>query len=110
MNPSDAPTGRPRAAVDDGAGTKITIQFREIENMTYELDCAGTALVVRVFFPTTAGQWRIVAQTSAGANEPSRVEALRGIARACREGEAGHLLGRIDWTAVETAMAEVRAV
>ena len=29
--------------------TTITQQFRESRNMTYELDCAGSPLIVRVF-------------------------------------------------------------
>jgi hypothetical protein len=96
---------------------RITVQFRESSNMTYELDCAGTALVLRVFFPTDAGEWRIVARASTapdapstGSTAPSRVEALRALARSCRELDGAPALARIDWTAVEQAMVKVRAV
>ena len=42
----------------------ITQQYRERHNMTYELDCAGEALVLRVFFPAEAGpaEWRLEAR------------------------------------------------
>jgi hypothetical protein len=102
------------------ARAKITTQFRESANMTYEIDCAGTPLIVRVFFPAEDGsarEWRIVVQergasdaTSAGATAVSRTEALRDIARACRDQSPSPALAGIDWSAVEQAMAGVRAL
>jgi hypothetical protein len=96
---------------------RMTVQFREAANMTYELDCAGNALVLRVFFPTESGQWRILAQAGSAADAPSsdstapsRLEALRNIASASRDGNLAPALGRIDWNAVEQAMTKVRAV
>jgi len=98
------------------AAARITLQFREPSNMTYELDCGGTTLVLRVFFQTEPGEWRIVAQGSSAEDAPSaastsvsRLESLRNIANACREGAVA-TLGRIDWGAVERAMTKVRAV
>jgi hypothetical protein len=98
---------------------RITLQFREASNMTYELDCQGVALVLRIFFPTgtDAGAWRIVAQASTAPDSPStastaasRLEALRALARSCNDGGGLPAFARIDWSAVERAMASVRAV
>ncbi len=105
-----------RSEPKDEAPVRITTQFREPANMTYELDCAGVALVLRIFFPTTEGQWRIEARTSnapdapsSDATAPSRVEALRQIARAAREGAVGSL-ELVDWDAVVQALTKVRAL
>jgi RNA recognition motif-containing protein len=102
---------------EEDTGVRITTQFRESENMTYELDCAGVVLVLRVFFPTATGEQRILAQAGSARDAPStagtassRLEALRNIARDSREGGAAAPLGRIDWAAVEQAMTTVRAV
>jgi hypothetical protein len=98
---------------------RITLQFREAANMTYELDCEGVALVLRIFFPTDtgAGAWRIVAQASTSPDSPStastaasKLEALRALARSCHDGGGLAAFARIDWNAVERAMANVRAV
>ncbi len=110
---------RPRRAepIDEDAGARITLQFREAANMTYELDCSGLAIMLRIFFPNETGQWRIVAQAShdagvpsSSASAPSRVEALRQIARACREGTDAPALRQVDWDAVERALTKVRAL
>lgn len=102
-------------AAEQGSRAHITLQFREAANMTYELECAGVALVVRVFFPTTTGLCRVAAQASGApdttpgttAVAPSRLEAFRSVVSACREGGA---LAHIDWEAVEEAMKKVRAL
>lgn len=101
---------------DHDARARMTVQFREPRNMTYELDCAGTTLAIRVFFPNAAGEYRIVAQTSGAGDAPgadataaSRVDALRAVARFCKDGGAP-ALAHVDWTAVERAMAKVRAL
>ena len=89
--------------------------------MTYELDCAGTAVVIRVFFPDLEGQWRVTVQASRESDgpsstgaAPSRVEAFRGIANACRAGAGAGTglvaLGRLDWDAIEAALVKVRAL
>ena len=96
---------------------RITVQFRQPENMTYELDCAGVSMVLRVFFQNAAGQWRIAAQGSREADAPItmatapvRTAALREIARACREGTGVAALRGLDWEAVEQALTNVRAL
>lgn len=100
---------RPRA--------RITMQYREPANMAYELDCSGVTVVIRLFFPSTTEQWRIVVQASREADAPvvaataaSRLEAFRSVARACREDVSFAKLGSLDWDAVEKAMLEVRAL
>jgi hypothetical protein len=106
-----------KAKVEAASPARITQQFREQTNMTYELDCAGTTLVLRVYFPTEAGEWRIAAHTSsaesapsADSTAPSRREALRALASSCRDGGEPAEFARVDWGAVEQAMAQVRAI
>lgn len=87
--------------------------------MTYELDCSGVTLALRIFFPLDAdadAKWRIEAQTgepmpglAATATASSRTEAFRTIAR------DWHLrlpnpASDLDWSAIERAMAAVRAI
>jgi hypothetical protein len=81
------PEGRKPPSPAKGAPGKaitITQQYRERHNMTYELDCAGEALVLRMFFPPEAGpvEWRIEARGK-GAGEAvviDRVAATRELA------------------------------
>lgn len=102
---------------EDQSGTRITLQFRELANMTYELDCAGVAIVIRVFFPGATAQWRVVAQAgrepdapSTAASATSRLEAFRSVARACRESAGFPGCGLLDWEALEKTMTKVRAL
>lgn len=102
---------------DDRQGVRITLQYREPTNMTYELDCSGVMLVVRVFFPSTEDEWRIAVQASreadapsATATAPSRVEAFHGVVRACREGGGFAGSAEVDWDTVEQALLKVRAL
>lgn len=95
---------------------KIAQQFRERNNMTYELDCAGAPLIVRIF-PTDDDRWRIEARTSDGdgalvvsAAAATRREALADVARGWTEQAAAMTLPSLDWDAVTTAMSTVRAV
>lgn len=99
---------------DDSPGTRMTSQYRGPGNMTYELDCSGTTLVIRLFFPNEASEWRIVVQPSRDADAPSiaavaasRAEAFRSVVTACREGTD---FARVDWDAVEKSMLKVRAL
>jgi hypothetical protein len=108
---------RGQQQTESEAPARITLQFREPRNMTYELDCAGVAIALRTFFPTADGEWRIQVQTSTApdaasteSTAASRVEALRNIARACREGGAVPALAHVDWEAVEQALVKVRAL
>ena len=88
--------------------------------MTYELDCAGVALIVRVFpleARPPADEWRIEARLSnaddavvAVASAPTRALALERVAAWWRENSAQKALANIDWTAVAQAMTTVRAI
>lgn len=95
---------------------RITQQFRERRNMTYELDCSGVALVLRVFFPENApdSDWRI--EACAGNSEPassisasasSKALALKNIAQNWRETMPRAVL---DWDGIAQAMTLVRAI
>lgn len=97
-------------------GTRITQQFRERHNMTYELDCDGIALVLRMFPPddVTTFEWRVEARTrpenaSASASAPTRRQAVRDVAQWCVDHPV-HGLSIVDWDAVERALVEVRAL
>ncbi len=97
----------------------ITQQYRERHNMTYELDCAGQRLIVRVFFPATDGApvWRVEARTDdtpqavvVAAVAASREVALGDVSTAW---DAASLPGggpSFDWAAVTRAMQAVRAI
>lgn len=94
--------------------TAITQQYRERHNMTYELNCAGSRLVLRVFFPADEAPqtWRVAALTP-GASEvavertaPTKRVALDAVAQAWVEQGAPSL----DWQAVTRAMEAVRAI
>jgi len=99
---------------------RITQQFRGLSNMTYELDCSGTPLVLRIFFPKAldaTGEWRIEARTSHAADAmtadgkgASKLGALRAVAQSSQSDAAGGRLSSIDWDAVEQAMTSVRAL
>lgn len=96
---------------------RITMQFRELTHMTYELECGAAVLVLCIYFPSAAGEWRMRAQASRNANAPtleatasSRVEALRSIAQSCAESGTDGAFAHIDWAAVELAMTKVRAL
>lgn len=113
----DAGRGRKQEEPDQVSRARITMQFREPTNMTYELDCDGTILVLSIYFPLTEGSWRILARVSRSLDGPStsstaasRIEALRGLAGACGDRAAGDGFALIDWTAVEQEMKRVRAV
>lgn len=117
----DTPAPAKRKAAADSEQSErahITLQFRESTNMTYELDCSGVTVVVRVFFPTADGVWRVAAQASRASDaEPgsfatarSRGEAFRSVVGACQEGAGASPLARIDWAAVEDALKKVRAL
>ena len=50
-----------RASARTQRPVRVTHQFRERYNITYELDCSGTALVVRTFASPegAAAEWRV---------------------------------------------------
>lgn len=90
---------------------KITSQFRERLNMAYELDCAGTKIVFRMF-PAAEGpeQWRVAAsavltpETVVQATARTRREALAQV-----EKQWGNASG-LDWRAIEEVLESVRAI
>jgi len=91
-------------------------QFRERTHMTYELECSGAPLVIRIFFPKadSTPEWRVEAATSVGskvaaASAPSRAEALATIAREWNARDGGGAPD-VDWVAVTTVMTTVRAI
>ncbi len=99
------------------SAVRILQQFRERENMAYDLDCAGMPVTVRIF-PIDDGRWRIeassadaavgVAVSAAGA---TRRDALGEVARAWNECVVSSGRGRpIDAECLLRAMADVRAI
>jgi hypothetical protein len=109
----------------DPITTKITQQFRERHNMTYELQCAGTPLVLRMY-PSdgdivdapagTPEEWRVEARRTdapdavvATASAATRAEALRKVGEWCRENHASGL-SSLDWDAVVRALTLVKAL
>ncbi len=107
--------GEPKPAAEKPK-VKITQQFREAHNMTYELDCSGSPLIVRVF-PISDAEWRVEARTSAGddavvvsATASTRAHALEEVAAWWRNNTAARALTTFDWTAVAQAMSGVRAI
>ena len=98
---------------------RVQQQFRERTNMTYELDCSGTPLVVRVFFPAgdrpVESRWRVDAHTLPGspvssASASSRALALELLARSWHDQDAERVPTKLDWDGVVSAMAAVRAI
>lgn len=109
----------------DGAkrpAVRITQQFRERRSMTYELDCSGVPLVVRMFFPEEVErpapeQWVVEVRSNhaldadvATATAPSRAQALQRIVQGWHENDASRTPSPVDWQAVLAAMTEVRAI
>jgi cold-inducible RNA-binding protein len=100
-------------------GVKIAQQFREAKNMAYELDCAGTPLVVRVFPPESdeSDEWRIEASTSKAADAPVvaassrvRTSALGEVAKSWRERADELALPTVDWDAIAISLTAVRGI
>jgi hypothetical protein len=110
---------RSKTKAKETVSVRITQQFRERNNMTYELDCSGIPLVLRVFFPVDTDpshEWRIEARTGhplqgmeATASAQSRAEAFQVIARDWHRAMPVSV-SDLDWTAIERAMSAVRAI
>lgn len=100
------------------AQVKIAQRFRETFNMTYDLDCAGAPLTIRIF-PIVDGRWRIEVRetdvedalviSSCGA---TRRDVLWDVLRAWNSAAHGasSTLPKLDDAAVVHAMREIRAV
>lgn len=108
---------RTSAKTKEPVSVRVTQQFRERNNMTYELDCSGVPLVLRIFFPVETNgvdEWRIDAHTgrplqglAATARARSRAEALQIIAR---DWHHSSTVSNLDWAGIARAMSEVRAI
>jgi hypothetical protein len=94
----------------------ISQQYRERHNMTYELDCQGTRLILRMFFPPLAGgsDWRVEARYGdAGVVEKTaatRARALAEISEAWSALVATQAVPAFDWLAVTRVLQSVRAI
>jgi hypothetical protein len=97
----------------------ITQQYRERNNMTYELDCAGQALILRIFFPAIEGPvaWRVEARTSdtaqavvVAAVAGSKQLALGEVSAAWDAASLPNGGPSFDWAAVTLVMQSVRAI
>ena len=105
-------------ATERKPGARITQQFRERHNMTYELDCGGAPLVVRVFpLQGAPATWRIEARATdasdavvATATASSPAVALERVAEWWRDNAAPRALAPLDWNAIAEAMTAVRAL
>jgi len=119
---------RPKKAAEPKPTTRITSQFRERHNMTYELDCAGTPIVVKMFpLDDSESTWRVEirrndppdpslptaipvdAPVVAIASGATRDVAFHAIRQWCDENRASGL-SLIDWNAVAKALESVRAL
>jgi RNA recognition motif-containing protein len=100
---------------------RITSQFRERLNMTYELEWQGGVRLALRIFPTDPKEveWRIEACTKgvAGADDtvvtasaPTRAKALEEVAQAWTVQTTAAGLPALDWAAITLAMAAVRAI
>jgi RNA recognition motif-containing protein len=122
LSDSAAPTRSEKADKAEEQGrAKISIvqQYRERANMTYELNCAGQPLILRIFFPPSdePGSWRIDARTSdspqaaaISAVATSRPAAFSEVAAAWDESAGTGRIPKLDWVAVKAAMHTVRAI
>jgi len=106
---------------EEAVRRKISIvqQYRERANMTYELNCAGQPLILRIFFPPSdePAAWRIDARTK-DSEQPALVTAVAksreaAFSEVAAAWEAASVSGgtpKIDWAAIKTAMSSVRAI
>jgi RNA recognition motif-containing protein len=97
-------------------GVRIAQQFRERNNMTYDLDCSGTPLTLRIF-PAGENIWRIEARIAdhqgaiaVSATGPIRIDVLRAVLRQWNEAALASHVPQVDAEAVTKAMYDVRAV
>jgi len=91
---------------------KVVQQFRERGNMTYDLDCSGRPLTIRLF-PTEDDQWRAEARSKDAddavvkiASAASRREAVEAAVRDWNTSASS----AVDVDALLRAMSEVKAI
>jgi hypothetical protein len=104
--PIDAESSAPKV--------RIVQQFRERTNMTYDLDCAGVPLTIRVF-AIEDGTWRLEARSTEAADAvvvtasaATRRDALDAVLR--QWNDRAPSLTSIDNGGVLRAMSDVRAI
>jgi cold-inducible RNA-binding protein len=95
---------------------RVVQQFREGDNMSFDLRCAGENLTI-VVIPSDSIGWRLEARRSAAADAGSfdasattRSEALHELANTWRAQAALARVPPLDWSAIERALSAVRAV
>jgi RNA recognition motif-containing protein len=110
---SDAPV---RGGAEKVVATvRILQQFRERSNMSYDLDCEGLPLTLRMF-PTDEEHWRFEARSTDAsdvvvtASGPTRREALTELVRLWNEAAAALSAKPLDGDGLFKAMHDVRAI
>jgi hypothetical protein len=105
----------PKKDAEPKVTTRIKQQYRERYNMTYELDCDGAPLVIRMFPPddVKASEWRIEARAGAPGDEACAMGSGATAKHALdqiRQSSPSGALAHIDWDAVVRALHAVRAL
>ncbi|HEY8079887.1 MAG TPA: hypothetical protein VIF62_37405 [Labilithrix sp.] len=110
---SDTPIRAGEAAAPK---VKIVLQFRERENMAYDLDCRGVPLTLRIFQGEGDG-WRVEARTKDVTDGvvvtgfgPTKRQALADVVRRWNESTPGSDIVPLDGDGLFAAMHDVRAV
>ncbi len=108
---SDGPIQAERSA----STVRIVQQFRERANMTYDLDCAGMPLTIRMF-PIEDDEWRVEARSTDApgavvvvASAATRRDALGAVLRQWNERPSSSL-GSIDADGLLRALSDVKAI
>ncbi len=109
----------PQSASVSARAGRITQQFREHHDMTYELDCSGVPLVLRGYFPNDAAESSFRIDACCGRPTPeaswistsarSKGLALQKMAQSFCEAATGRA-SKLDWDGVAQAMPSVRAI
>jgi RNA recognition motif-containing protein len=109
---SDSPIDREKAA----ATVRIVQQFRERANMTYDLDCAGMPLTLRMF-PIEGERWRVETRSTEAVNAvvvtasaATRRDALGAVLRQWNERASSSSPASIDAEGLLRAMSDVNAI
>ena len=122
VNEAGAEGDAPRPRADKARPrVRITSQFRERHNMTYELDCRGITLAIKVFpVDHTEAEWRMEAcANDISSGEPTQVMQVASAACSTRAAALEEVAGvwaqrgslhSIEWAEVMEAMAAVRAI
>lgn len=110
---SDVPI---RAEKAPGPTVKVVQQFRERGNMTYDLDCSGLPLTLRIF-PLEGDHWRVEARSTDAADAvvvhgsgATRRDALGAAVRDWNDRAAATCARALDGDGLLKAMRDIRAV